>query len=429
MKKGRFSLILALIILVLGVAATTVGVISGLGILPSPLKEFALTLSSLVSVRGGEGGLWEAGVFLLVLSAVILVFRQRKPFSMFLAFYLFPFYLTLISAYRVYFSIPLPSYFPERIGSTHPGLLFVLLTLEALLALVLLSAVKGLDEKWRRKRELNIRMLEKEGVLKSKESLEEEKLLKRQRKLNEVEEKQRAREEAKYEKERAKAEKAEREAQKRQEERDRRKYEKEREREEERKEKEDRKNRKKELKEKDKLLEATEAQKEKAEEAESKAARKAKALEDKARKEEEKRSQREKDENIGPAPEYASGIGNPNTPLVFPDFDPMPELKNIISHSEDERNEVLPDSNVKKIENSSIMDSLKAELDRTDSEEDEEIQVPQKKNDRFLSGGMLEATLESAMKESQETVSQPRRPIIGFEYLDEIGRASCRERV
>ena len=96
MKKGRFSLILALIILVLGVAATTIGVISGLGILPSPLKEFALTLSSLVSVRGGEGGLWEAGVFLLVLSAVILVFRQRKPFSMFLAFYLFPFYLTLI---------------------------------------------------------------------------------------------------------------------------------------------------------------------------------------------------------------------------------------------------------------------------------------------------------------------------------------------
>ena len=422
MKKGRFSLILALIILVLGVAATTIGVISGLGILPSPLKEFALTLSSLVSVRGGEGGLWEAGVFLLVLSAVILVFRQRKPFSMFLAFYLFPFYLTLISAYRVYNSIPLPSYFPERIGSTHPGLLFVLLTLEALLALVLLSAVKGLDEKWRRKRELNIRMLEKEGVLKSKESLEEEKLLKRQRKLNEVEEKQRAREEAKYEKERAKAEKAEREAQKRQEERDRRKYEKEREREEERKEKEDRKKRKKELKEKDKLLEATEAQKEKAEEAESKAARKAKALEDKARKEEEKRAQREKDENIGPAPEYASGIGNPNTPLVFPDFDPMPELKNIISHSEDERNEVLSDSNVKKIENSSIMDSLKAELDRTDSEEDEEIQVPQKKNDRFLSGGMLEATLESAMKESQETVSQPRRPIIGFEYLDEGGK-------
>ena len=422
MKKGRFSLILALIILVLGVAATTVGVISGLGILPSPLKEFALTLSSLVSVRGGEGGLWEAGVFLLVLSAVILVFRQRKPFSMFLAFYLFPFYLTLISAYRVYNSIPLPSYFPERIGSTHPGLLFVLLTLEALLALVLLSAVKGLDEKWRRKRELNIRMLEKEGVLKSKESLEEEKLLKRQRKLNEVEEKQRAREEAKYEKERAKAEKAEREALKRQEERDRRKYEKEREREEERKEKEDRKNRKKELKEKDKLLEATEAQKEKAEEAESKAAKKAKALEDKARKEEEKRAQREKDENIGPAPEYASGIGNPNTPLVFPDFDPMPELKNIISHSEDERNEVLPDSNVKKIENSSIMDSLKAELDRTDSEEDEEIQVPQKKNDRFLSGGMLEATLESAMKENQETVSQPRRPIIGFEYLDEGGK-------
>ncbi len=422
MKKGRFSLILALIILVLGVAATIVGVISGLGILPSPLKEFSLTLSSLVSVRGGEGGLWEAGVFLLVLSAVILVFRQRKPFSMFLAFYLFPFYLTLISAYRVYCSIPLPSYFPERIGSTHPGLLFVLLTLEALLALVLLSAVKGLDEKWRRKRELNIRMLEKEGVLKSKESLEEEKLLKRQRKLNEVEEKQRAREEAKYEKERAKAEKAEREAQKRQEERDRRKYEKEREREEERKEKDDRKKRKKELKEKDKLLEATEAQKEKAEEAESKAARKAKALEDKARKEEEKRAQREKDENIGPAPEYASGIGNPNTPLVFPDFDPMPELKNIISHSEDERNEVLPDSNVKKIENSSIMDSLKAELDRTDSEEDEEIQVPQKKNDRFLSGGMLEATLESAMKENQETVSQPRRPIIGFEYLDEDGK-------
>ena len=54
----------------------------------------------------------------------------------------------------------------------------------------------------------------------------------------------------------------------------------------------------------------------------------------------EEERKRIEEEEIGPAPEYASGIGNPNTPLVFPDFDPMPELRNIVKHSLGEEDDV-----------------------------------------------------------------------------------------
>ena len=54
----------------------------------------------------------------------------------------------------------------------------------------------------------------------------------------------------------------------------------------------------------------------------------------------EEERKRIEEEEIGPAPEYASGIGNPNTPLVFPDFDPMPELRNIVKHNLGEEDDV-----------------------------------------------------------------------------------------
>ena len=263
MKKGKFSLILSLSILMVGAVFVLLGVLSYLGVLVSPLSDFSEKMSLFLSITGGGDRLWETGAFLVFDALLILILRGRKPFSMFVVVYLWPMYFTLLSAVRKISGAPFPSYIPLSVTEANTGLLFVLFVLELLLAFVLLLSVQGLDEKWRKKRELNRRMLEKEGLIKTKESIEEEKLLNRERKLKAMEDKKRAKEEAKYEKERQKAEKAENLAKAKQAERDKIKYEKKREKEEERREKEEKRLEKKQLKEKDKALEVSQIEKEK----------------------------------------------------------------------------------------------------------------------------------------------------------------------
>ena len=415
MKKGRFSLSLSLLMLTLGLTSVLLGILSYLGVLPSPIYLFESNMAAILSISGSADGLWEFGAFLCFDALLILILRGRRPFSMFICLYIWPMYFTFLPAYRKVKNIVLPSYYPQSIVDAHPGLLFVLFVLEMLLALVILASLKPLDEKWRKKRELNRRMLEKEGILKTKESMEEERLLNRQKKLKALEDKKRAKEEAKYEKERQKAEKAANEAKAKQAERDRIKYEKDREREEERKEKRERRLNKKALKEKDKVLEDSQKEKERIDAKAEKIRKKKEIEEEKKRKAEEEEKKRKEEEYIGPAPEYASGLGNPNTPLVFPDFDPMPQLKNIITSTHGEEKPQLDQSNEKLIENSSLMDSLKDEIER---EEKEEKQKPAPS--RFTSGGMLEATLESALMAGSVEVEPPLRPIIGLDNDDEI---------
>ena len=419
MKKGKISLILSVIIMTVGVAFVLLGVLSFLGVLPSPLSDYSEMLSLSLSISGGRDRLWEAGAFLIFDAFLIMVLRGRKPFSMFITVYIWPMYLTLLSAVRKVSEISFPSFFPCSITNAHPGLLFVLFILEMLLAFLLLMAVKGLDDKWRKKRELNRRMLEKEGIIKTKESIEEEKLLDRERKLKAMEDKKRAKEEAKYEKERQKAEKAENDAKAKQAEKDKLRYEKKREKEEERRERQEKRLNKKAMKEKDKVLEESQIEKEKID-AKAEKIRKKKAIEDeKKRKAVEEEKRRQEEEEIGPAPEYSSGIGNPNTPLVFPDFDPMPELKTIIKHNsyeEDDVPEIEEDKKEKIVESSAFMDSLKEELDRT---EEKKPKKEIKSKSRFTSGGMLEATLESAALSTPVEYNAPRRPIIGLDDEEE----------
>ena len=279
MKKGRFSLSLSIIIMVLGLASVLLGVLSGLGVLPQPLSFFALNLARDFSITGKANALLEFGAFLCFDGLLILILRGRRPFSMFIILYIWPMYFTLLPAYRKISEISLPYYYPPSIVNVHTGLLFVLFVLEMLLAFVLLASFKPLDDKWRKKKELNRRMLEKEGILKTKESMEEEKFLHRQRKLKALEDKKRAKEEARYEKERQKEEKADNAARAKKAERDRLKYEKEREREEEIREKRERKLNRKALKEKDKVLEESQKEKERID-AKAEKIRKKKEIED-----------------------------------------------------------------------------------------------------------------------------------------------------
>ena len=120
MKKGKFSLILAVIIMTVGFIFVLLGVLSFLGVLSSPLSDYSEMLSLSLSVTGGKDRLWEAGAFLIFDALLILIFRGRKPFSMFTVVYIWPMYFTLLSAVRKVNEIPFPSFLPHSITNAHP---------------------------------------------------------------------------------------------------------------------------------------------------------------------------------------------------------------------------------------------------------------------------------------------------------------------
>ena len=122
MKKGRFSLVLAVILMIVGLAFVLLGALSYLGVLSYPLSDISETLSLSISITGGVDRLWEAGAFLLFDALLILVLRGRRPYSMFIVVYLWPMYLTLLSAVRKINNVSFPQYFPTSIVNAHPGL-------------------------------------------------------------------------------------------------------------------------------------------------------------------------------------------------------------------------------------------------------------------------------------------------------------------
>ena len=88
MKKGKFSLILSLSILMVGAVFVLLGVLSYLGVLVSPLSDFSEKMSLFLSITGGGDRLWETGAFLVFDALLIIILRGRKPFSMFVVVYL-----------------------------------------------------------------------------------------------------------------------------------------------------------------------------------------------------------------------------------------------------------------------------------------------------------------------------------------------------
>ena len=420
MKKGRFSLIVASVFMVLGVVLSILGVLGGLGLLEGTALSFVSSLGAEAGLSGGGFSLLEAGIFCLIEGGVILLFRLRKPFSMPLTLFLVVEYLTLQAAVRRAHSVPLPSYTITILSTTKPGLLFALFVLEVLLASVLLASVSSLDAKWRKKREIQLKMLEKEGMVKSRETLQEEKLLRKQRKLNEKEERERARDEKKYSAELEKKEKAERKKREKEEEKERKEYEKKREKEEIKRDKEREKEDRKRDRESDRLLEKKEAEEERLESGRRREEKRRLKEEKKQQKDEEKEKKREEEEKL-PELNLSEGIGNPDTPLSFPSFEEMPELRTIGHHTYDTDEKALPEEKEKPlVESSSFMDNLKSEIDREawDNARESGTSAESKLNTKhFTGGGMLEATLEMYNSASGEETVQPlnRNPIIGLD--------------
>lgn len=419
MKKGRFSLILSLVFLFLGLTLVALGIFSGLGLLPLDISNIVLKLSTYLSVsKDTPYAISECGIFFIIEALIILCCRKRSPYSLFLAFFSFPIYLTLYSAYRVYNNIALPSFFPSSIRRAHPGLLYCLFVLEILLSMALLSALKAPNEKWRKKRDIRIKMLEAEGAIKSKETLENEKLLKRQQKLNEEELRKRARDEKKYALELEKSEKSEEKKRLKEEKKEKERYERVREKEERRREQEEKKALKKSDIERDRVLEKYEREEDKRKSKLKKEEKKRRKLSEQLEREQEKERKREESESfdIGPIPEYERGLGNPDTPLSFPDFEPLTNIKARREERIDEKKIAEPPQN-RFIENNSVLDSLSEELEKEESLKQKEDKLNTK---RFSKGGMLEATLEMLNSDGKvENTIRPTSPIIGLDDEDD----------
>lgn len=426
MKKGRFSLILALVFLFLGLTFVALSIFSGLGLLPLDISSIVLKLSAYLSVsRDTPYSLSECGIFFIIEALIILCCRKRSPYSLFLSFFSFPIYLTLYSAYRVYNNIELPSFFPSSIALAHPGLLYSLFVLEILLSMAILSALKTPNEKWRKKRDLRIKMLEAEGAIKSKETLENEKLIKRQKKLNEEELRKRAKDEKRYALELEKSEKSEEKKRLKEEKKEKERYERVREKEERRREQEEKKALKKSDIERDRVLEKCEREEDKRRYRLKKEEKKRRKEYEQLEREKERERKREESESfdIGPIPEYERGLGNPDTPLSFPDFEPLTNIKSRREERSENKKITEPPKD-RFIENNSVLDSLSEELEKEESLKQKEDKLNIK---RFSKGGMLEATLEmfNSNGNEEETI-RPTSPIIGLD--DDYNKESEIER-
>ena len=421
MKKGRFSLAVAWVFTLLGTASVIFGILSGLGLLEAPLSDFLSVISKEIALTRGGWALVGPGVFLLFEGILVFAFRLRKPFSMTLVPVFFFVYGTLQTALRASSGSEFASYVPEKLHSSDPVLFFILFALEVLLSLVLLLSFRTYDEKWRKKRGILIKKLEKEGAIKSRETIEEEKALRKQRKLNEKEARERSRDEKRYSAELEKKAKAEERKLERQRKREQKDYEKKREKEELRRDRERQKEERKKAREKDRLLEEEEKKKEKTENLVRREEKKKQKEDERNRKAGEKEEERKRDEDIGPAPDYEGGIGNPDTPLSFPSFEEMPSLKTIGHHSYDgteEKSLPLTEEKPSLVQSSSFIDNLKSEIDR-EEEDDGETKTSDKETilntKHFREGGMLEATLEMYNSTPVEsTPRSPQRPIIGL---------------
>ena len=412
-KKGRFSLVLSIILIVAGTALVTLGILDQQSLLSIAfLKSFMAMIRSNFALIESGYGIVTPGALIMLIGLMMLAFRNRKPFSHFYEIYIVLEYLTLVLLVRLYRHDPMPvllsSYLEKTAISDKKLLILFAFILEAVLGIFLLYLASFLDASWRRRRDWKIKKLVHDGLLPSEEEQEAEKERIHQEKLNAIEEKKIARQDAKLNKEREKAEqKAKRRAEK--EERcEQKRYEKLRERKEREREEE-------EARAKAKAESDADKEREKAELISRKEAKLLKKEERRAKKAEAKRarSERDDDEQSLPPLEFAASPANPNNPLEFPSFSEMPDLKTIEREDDsqsDYRYEEDQDDYQTEPISSNILSTIKEE------EERRAVRPSLESSSHFRSGGMIEATLEAFNNNQKSNVQlPPQRPIIGYD--------------
>lgn len=401
-NKGRFSLFIASVLLVAGLGAVAFGVLGSMGILPEQYYPVLEKISFYASLSNGNYGTAEAGALLIVMSAIIFAFRQRKPYSMFLPLFIPIIYETTMVLFRANKNIPLPEYLSQYANPAKLKLIALLLLLELILTIVLLSITKSMDARWRKRRDIFRRKLESEGIIPTKE---EKEALKEKKRLDKELNAQKRKDDkamARFEKERMKRENAEKKRIMRSQEKENKRYEKIREREERAKEAIEEKAREKAMRELDKIEERSKGEIRKLEKVSKREAKK----KEKLAREKNRKLEKEKLEEPQPLNDYR-GPANPNDPLSFPDFIDMPELK---TFKEFEEKEPAP----KFEESASILNTLAEEEIFEEEPTPAPIYEDITSKKKFKSGGMLEATLEM-MNAPQNEVQRPSAPIRGYD--------------
>lgn len=404
-KKGRFSLFVAVLLLILGLGASGLGVLGYLDVLPDAYDPLLESMSFYLSITAGANGVLEFGALVLSCSLIVFAFRQRKPYSMFLPFFLIAIYETVMILYRVSGSVACPSYLALFSSTSKIKLIAALLLLELVFTILMLVITSSMDSRWRKRRDIHLRRLESEGIILSKEERLALKEKKRIEKDLAAKKRRDDKEMARFEKARGKREAADKKRILKSQEKEERRYERVREKEERAMES----TRKKSSKKAQKALDREEEKsKEKARKLEKISKREAKKRE-KERARVLERERMDFSEQI----EVFKGSVNPNDPLSFPDFVDIPELKTFKDVEVPERRE-----DIASYESSSILDALKDE-----DLQPEPIPMPVYEDitakKKFKSGGMLEATLEM-MNSPQLEVERPTAPIKGYDDVPEI---------
>ncbi len=410
MKKGRVSLAIAIVTLIIGIAVLVLGTLNGLGVLDT---RFA-TIFSLATIYTGlipnSYGVAQFGALLLLISIIVFSFRGRKPYSMFLPFFLIGIYATVGIFLRLCYGnfVPEVLFTTLRNESRSMPLMFLLILVEVALTAVLLVATSKLDSRWYKKKQLVRKKLENDGVLVSKEDVLVQKEKARIAKDSAENDKKQAKIQKKLEKERAKEERKENKKDAKDQLKKDKEYEKTREELE----------RKKEAKE-DKESERLRKEAEKKAYQESIERDKAQALskkEEKKRLKEQKKLDKEKKRQGEPVEsnyEIPQGPANPNKPLEFPTLpDDVPELPEIVSNgyqSKEEKAEDRPEiAYVEESRHIAIENDYKVPVERPRFD---------LKTKHYKAGGMVEATLE--MMNNAEVQKNQQKLSMGFEDIEE----------
>lgn len=394
-KKGRFSLFIAILLLLAGLALAGLGILGSMNILPEAYSSALSLVSFYSSISAGINGPVESASLVLLISLVIFAFRNRKPFSMFLPFFIIIIYCTGMVVYRLNNGIDVPAFLASYANPAKSKLIGVLLVLEIILTFVLLSITSSMDSRWRKKRDLMRRKLEMDGVIPTKEEEEAMKIKKKLEKDLRAQEKKDAKQRERFERERERQESAEKRRISKAKDREDRRYERVREKEERAREAVEEKSRNKARKALDKE--------------EERAKGKVRKLEKASRREEKRRAKKERERLVLEEKQDSKSVftapANPNSPLTFPDFIDMPELKTFKDAYQEEPAQEKP----RREESAAILETLKEEIiEEAPIYED----ITEKK--RFRSGGMVEATLEM-MNAPQLEVERPTSPIKGYE--------------
>lgn len=386
MKKGRVSLTISIVLLIIGIAAVALGSLNGVGLLDFRLIPFFDSAAIYVGLLPNSYGVLHFGVLLIAISIIILSFRQRKPYSMFLPVFMVGIYVTIGVFLRLCYS----QYVPEELFVTLKNerialpLMFLLIAIEIALTIVLLIATEKLDARWRKKVEITRKKLESEGVLVSKEDVAAQRARARIDRDSSLAVKKLEKEEKKLEKDRLRAEKIENRKRDKERRKEERKYEKTREALERKKEDIEDREALKAQKEADKkaYLESVENDKQSA----LRNREKKKLLKEQKRLEKEKKRVGEPiEENF----EIPSGPANPNTPLDFPTLPDFGELSEFSKMENPARLDI------------SAEDDIEAPPVKPMIEERAKYDLNTK---HYKAGGMLEATLEM-MNATQNSAS------------------------